>query len=207
MKKKQKKIVLIALAILAPILCALKLGPVFTGYSPVKNPENRKEAKSEKGGRSKPSKKKRSGAKRAKKTRRPAAARRAPPAQPQGGPARSPTDIPDWPLEAIRIDLGAIGRQRLTYDGGGLRSPFAPAEFEVAQAPSKLKRMGLRLQGIVRTPDRQLAIIEDRVYTEGEHVAEGVRLERVERGAVVLTDGEDEVRLILKRASLRGGEP
>jgi len=189
--KKQKKLMMIVLGVVAALLTALKLGPVLAGGSPVADPEKRKKlaAKKKAQGNKPPPK--------------PSARRRGPPPR-APGPRSSGQPAPaagvDWSLESVLIELSAAERQMVPYGAAGLRSPFGPAAFEVRREDA-VHRMGtLTLEGIVRTgegPAGGLAIIEGRVYAVGQEVADGVTVVTVEKGSVVLSDGETEIRLFL----------
>ena len=202
-KNQQKKIVMIVLGIIAVVLCVIQLRPVFTGYSPVADPSSPAARAAA------------SGAQEARSEQAPAPGRQRRPATrrekdeadrpPLPGEARRLPEITDLPLDVISIDLSKIERRIYHYETAGLRSPFAPAEFEEAQRSSRLKKMDLTLQGIVTTPHGVLAIIDNRVFTEGDSVAEGVVVKHIGANSVVLTDGQDEVRLALDQRPLRGG--
>ncbi len=202
-KNQQKKIVMIVLGIVAVVLCVVQLRPVFTGYSPVADSSS-------------PAAKAAPSAEQETKTTQAPASRRQSPSSarreeadtdrsPPSGEERRLPEITDLPLDAISIDLSRIERRIYHYETAGLRSPFAPAEFEEAQRSSRLKKMDLTLQGIVKTSHGVLAIIDNRVFAEGENVAEGVLVKHIGANSVVLTDGQDEVRLALDQRLLRGG--
>lgn len=203
MKKKQKRALMILLGLVAVGLCAIKLGPIFLGGgSPVANPSKRKNSKGKSSkkrrsrkkalpskGMSRKSGSKKSGARRTSGSRRAKAGR-------DGGPQDASEFAPEN-LKSIAIDLSATRRRKLVYRARGLRDPFAAAAFETQRESDALARMSLRLQGVVRLGDRRLAIIENRVYAEGDEVAGGVTLVEVGETFVVLTDGRNRTRLAL----------
>jgi len=202
-KKKQKRVMMIVLGVVAAGLCALKLGPILTGAPLVPPQQKKKSGTSQKKtaratGRSRTKRSSRS-AGRARRT----GSRRRTARRTSVATSSAPHDtVEEWPLELIPVDLSATGRRALAYHAEGLRNPFSPAKFEVARQSDALGRMKVNLQGIVRTAGRRLAIIEGRVYAEGEEVVEGVTLTRIDATSVLLTDGKNETRL-----SLNGRNP
>ena len=99
------------------------------------------------------------------------------------------------------------------YEADKRRNPFAAPKFEMGQASSALTKATFKLQGVVRagrlrpdgTPVR-LAIIDDKVYAEGQEVVKGVRVAKVNAASVVLAEGKVQLRLFLTGPSLRGAD-
>ena len=211
MKKKQKKVLMIALGVGALGLCGLQLGPILLGGR-LDNPPP-KSAK-HKPGQPRVAGKRKGG----EKTRRPAAKSKPSRGAPAPGraPARANLSRPrdtgsEWDLESIAIDLRATGRRTLIYSAAALRNPFAAPKFESVRTGTVLTRADFKLQGIVRArgtrPDGSpvhLAIIDGRVYAEGEEVAKGVRIVAVNATSVVLAEGEARARLSMTGLSMKG---
>jgi len=196
-KKKQKKIMMIALGVVAAALCALKLGPILSG-APLRSPGAKK-----KSGGSKPKRSRRRPTRRS--TRKKAASRQMDTEDTSLEEAQS-----EWSLETVPVDLSAASHRPVLYEGSSLRNPFGPASFELAQQRNVLSRVTLRLQGVVRAGGKRsdgsssrLAIIDDRVYREGDEVAPGVRLIQVDAASVLLADGKNQVRLTLSGPRLK----
>jgi len=206
-KKKQKRVLMIVLGVVAVILCVVQLGPVFMGGSPVKDPSKLKKNKKKKTGRKGKTKAKKAKSGPRKAVGKAAPKRRPAPARAKVGRDAGPEDPSLWPLESITIDLSATSRRDLVYSASALRDPFGPARFETEQRSSSLARMELTLQGVVRSDGQRLAIIENQVYAEGDQVADGVTLLQVGAAWVVLSDGKNEVRLRLTGPSLKVGRP
>ncbi len=189
---------MIVLGVVAALLCALKLGPILMG-APVSDPGK---AKKKPAGDAATAT--------AKTPAQPAPAKRAgsnPPARPpRGQPAAPPTKkAPDTPtsnpapapLSAVRIDFSAVQPRTFTFSWTELRDPFAPASFELVNPTDALAMSKLKLQGVVQSGNRRLAIIGNRVYREGQEVIRGVRLLAVDGAGVLLSDGDHKIRLSL----------
>jgi hypothetical protein len=209
-RKKQKRVLMIVVGVAALALCGVQLGPILLGGRlddpPPKKPKH------------KPGQARVAGRKNGGKARRPVARNRSPRGAPARGRAparvrpRRPSDTgSELELESIAINLSATGRRRLVYSAASLRDPFAAPKFEGAQTGTALTRTNFKLQGIVRArragPDGSpvhLAIIDGRVYAEGEEVAKGVRIAAVDATSVVLVQGKVRVRLSMTRSVVRG---
>jgi len=100
-----------------------------------------------------------------------------------------------------------VGRRAAVYGGKGLRNPLGPAEFEMETKATTLARMKLKLQGIVCTPGRRLAIVDGRVYAVGDELMEGIKLAAVEPQYVVLSDGKTQAKFFLSSPTFRLGRP
>ncbi len=112
-------------------------------------------------------------------------------------------------MESIAIDLSLAGRRTLTYAASSLRNPFATPKFEAVQTGTVLTRANFKLHGIVRArgtrpgaPPVHLAIIDGRVYAEGEELAKGVRIVAVDATSVVLAEGKSRARLSMAGSSM-----
>lgn len=189
---------MIALGAGAVVLCGVQLGPILFGGSLAPPPPAKKKGADGEG----------AGA--TVKTAAPRAAPRASghaPSASKSTPRGSQAGSEPVPIEAVSIDLSAVGRRAVAYAGAKLRNPFSAAEFETKKNETALSAMKLRLQGIVRCGRQRLAIIENRVRAEGEEVAPGVRMISVEECSVVLSDGKTETRLSLSPATLKAGRP
>ncbi|MFH1731278.1 MAG: hypothetical protein ABIF82_06480 [Planctomycetota bacterium] len=207
MKKKQKRVLMIGLGVLAAILCAVQLGPIFLGGKPKKEgpkkPVGPRVAKKQ-NDRPRVAK---SGEPRT--APRAGTARKRPP--PPTGTGSAQEDVSAWPLESIAIDLTAVGRRALTYEVVETRDPFGAAKFERARASSALTKATFKLQGVVcggrSRPDGtliRLAIIDNKVYAEGQEVIKGVRVAGVDATSVVLAEGKAQLRLFLTGTGPRG---
>jgi len=198
---------MIGLGVLAAVLCAVQLGPIFLGGKPKKKgpqkPVGPRVAKRKDG---RPRVAKGGGSRRAPRA---GAARKRPP--PPAGRGSAQEDESAWPLESIVIDLSAVGRRALMYEAIESRDPFGAAKFERVRASSALTKAAFKLQGVLRagrsrpdgTPIR-LAIIDNKVYAEGQEVVKGVRVAKVDAASVVLAEGKARLRLFLTGPSLRG---
>lgn len=207
MRKKQKRVLMIGLGVLAAVLCAVQLGPVFLGSKPKKKgpqkPVGPRVAKRKDG---RPRLAKGGGSRPAPRT---GAARKRSPSSTGRGSAQE--DVSAWPLKSIVIDLSAVGRRALTYEAVEARDPFGAAKFERVRASSALMKAVFKLQGVLLAgrsrPDgapMRLAIIDNKVYAEGQEVVKGVRVARVDATSVVLAEGKVRLRLFLTGPSLRG---
>ncbi len=204
MRKKQKKVMMIGLGVLAAALCALKLGPILTG-APLVAPQKKKSTSGKKTTKGKSKAKTKRGSRSSGRARRPTTQRRTTRTTPGRKTAGPHNEAEEWPLESIPIDLSATERRALVYRAVRLRNPFSAAKFEVTRESDALVKMKVNLQGIVRTAGRRLAIIEGQVYAEGEKVAKGVTLVKIDATSVLLTDGKNETRLYLSDHSPRIG--
>jgi len=189
---------MIALGVVAVALCALQLGPILFGAGLAPPPKAKKKtADGEDAGAT---------VKTAAPRTAPRASGRAPTAS-KSTPHGSQAGSEPVAIEAVSIDLSAVGRRAVAYAGAKLRNPFSAAQFETKKNENALASIKLKLQGIVRCGRQRLAIIENRVHAEGEEVAPGVRVVSVEEGWVVLSDGKTETRLSLSPATLKVGRP
>jgi hypothetical protein len=206
-KKKQKQITMAVLGVAAVGLCALKLGPIIMGKSLVEQPPPSKKSKANKA--RPPARKKRSRRppKRRSAPRRRAAPRRGAPVRAHPRGPEGPAPLFDYPLEEVPIELSRTDRRVLLYKPDGLRNPFGPAEFEIVSQSSMLDKVKWKLEGVVCSSGRRLAILNGRVYAAGKRVAEGVILKSVGTNSVVLTDGKRERQLFLSVPELNLGKP
>jgi len=198
---------MIGLGVMAVVLCAVQLGPIFLGGKPKKKgpqkPVGPRVAKRKDG---RPRVAKGGGSRPAPRAR---AARKGPP--PPTGRGSAQEDVSAWPLESIVIDLSAVGRRALMYEVAETRDPFGAAKFEKVRVSSALMKAAFKLQGVLLAgrsrPDgmpMRLAIIDNKVYAEGEEVVKGVRVMKVDASSVVLAEGKIRLRLFLTGPSLRG---
>jgi hypothetical protein len=170
-KRKKKVVVMIALSVVAAVLLAVRLGPLLLG-GPIASP---------------PPKNKNTKKKREKTS-----------APPPTSAAAAPGDAGEPSAgEAAhgRIDLSGARQRTTVYRHEGLRDPFGPARFERTPQRSSLAALGLRLTGTVRIGAQRLAIINGKVYAEGDEVAEGVRVHPIESQAATLVSGDHHLRL------------
>jgi hypothetical protein len=215
-KKKQKKVLMIVMGIVAVLLLGVKVGPLFFGKpSPYVDPEKAKrknaEKATEKGSRKRPAPP-RQAARNRPGTRRSA---RKPPPRRRGERDRESAAAPEaeegtfagFELADIPIDLSRVGRRTVRYQDNGRRDPFGPVPFEtVVEKPPVLKET-FDLQGVLQSTDKRLAIIDNRVYAEGDVLRDGIRVTAIKPTEVVLSDGEMEVTLRLDQPALNMGRP
>lgn len=197
MKKKQKKIMMIVLGVAALGLCALQLGPILMG-KPVAPPT--KSAKKTDGEAASPAAKAapKTAAAPAKKGGAPKAARTQTAAKATDSKTAEPTpDQTTAPLQLAldRIDLSMIHPRKFALEWTGLHDPFSAASFELVKAVDGLEISKLKLQGVVQSDNRRIAIISNHSYREGQEVAPGVILLGVDDGGVTLATGDRQVRL------------
>jgi hypothetical protein len=221
-KKQQKKILMVVMGIIAAILFAVKVFPIFFGKAnPYKDPEKAKRKAAERAaakakGVSKPAKKATAARKRPARRRPPARSRTPARRKPdrrerrrdeEEAPERDGGMLAGLDLAEIPIDLSRVTRRAIRYEDAGRRDPFGPAPFERVVEKAPVLKQKFDLQGILRSSDRRLAIIDNRVFAEGNVIRDGVRVLAIKATEVVLSDGEMEVTLRLNQPALNMGRP
>jgi hypothetical protein len=218
-KQQQKKVALmILLGGVAAFLVATRLGPMVFGESPAPQTKGKKKedaASAAKGGGG--TKDEGRGSRGGKghldpptRDPRPATPGAAPPpvkasAKPATKGADPEADAPRGSagaspsLDEVPIDLSAATRLAVRYGPKTARSPFALASFEQDAGLNAPGQPPLKLTGIVRAGTQRLAIIDGRVYTEGDEVWGGLKVSPIEPAAVTLTrEGKAKRRLSLE---------
>jgi hypothetical protein len=188
-KRKQKKMLMFALCAAAVIAMVVQLGPFVFGkpspYADSAKAEQKKAAASQT--KPKPVRRKRP----APQARRPAT-----PKPRHVEPDRKPQPVA---LTDAPINLRHVERRVLAYGGTGLRDPFAEPAVEAEQTRSPVQKLQFKLQGVIVTASRKVAIIDGRVYGEGQEIRAGVRVISISKLTVVLSDGESRTVLSLNR--------
>ena len=200
MKKKQKRVLMVVLGVLALGLCGLQLGPILLGGR-LDDPPPKKKLKP---GQKRVAKKGKGGGKKkkprvaAKKKKKPAGGAPARSRQPARARPAQPVNVGDeLDLESIVPDLDSTGRRTLVYASESLRNPFASPKFESERKGTVLTKAKFELQGIIRTRGKRLAIIDGRVYAAGDELAKGVRIVEIKASSVILVEGKSRARLAM----------
>lgn len=100
--------------------------------------------------------------------------------------------------------LLAAGCPVLAQAGSSLNDPTAPPSGGRSEASDaqKSRRQPLTLQSTIVSPQRRLAVINSRIYLEGDKL-DGARLVRILPGEVILVRGQDSIRLSLFGRSVK----
>lgn len=177
-RKQKQMVMMIVLGIAAAGLCAYQLGPIFFS-----KPKPKVSTNAPAGGTSSAPKPSATAA----KTPAPAG-KRAP------GKAAAAEPAPEV---SGKIDLSAINPRAFKIKWAEFRDPFSPANFEVEETPEEKAVKKLKLEGVIKSADKRLAIISGRVYREGDIILAGYKLLKMTAASVLLFNGEKEIRLTL----------
>jgi len=92
-----------------------------------------------------------------------------------------------------KIESKGLTPKPFIYDRKGKRDPFIPLE----ETEKGTKLAWLSLEGILWTPERPLAIINDQIVSKGD-IVQGAKVINIKKEGVTLRYGEEETFLKLK---------